>query len=145
MDEYQVGYGKPPRHTRFKKGRSGNPSGRPRKPEPAPIDIVAVLTEPIPVKIGGASREMETFEVWLRGLAKRALTDGNLRAALEFLKVCAKHRIIAPPPASPTGGVVRLPYAEWLEVVTKSLPGTASASDGACVPLVNSKGKSYGS
>ncbi len=27
--DYEVGYGKPPRHTRFKKGRSGNPRGRP--------------------------------------------------------------------------------------------------------------------
>ena len=28
--DYAVGYGKPPRHTRFQKGRSGNPHGRPR-------------------------------------------------------------------------------------------------------------------
>ena len=28
--DYAVGYGKPPKHTRFKKGRSGNPRGRPR-------------------------------------------------------------------------------------------------------------------
>ena len=27
--DYDVGYGKPPRHTRFKKGQSGNPRGRP--------------------------------------------------------------------------------------------------------------------
>jgi hypothetical protein len=27
--DYAVGYGKPPRHTRFQKGRSGNPRGRP--------------------------------------------------------------------------------------------------------------------
>ena len=27
---YQVGYGKPPVHTRFRKGQSGNPGGRPR-------------------------------------------------------------------------------------------------------------------
>jgi len=27
---YDVGYGKPPEATRFKKGRSGNPKGRPR-------------------------------------------------------------------------------------------------------------------
>src|SRR5690349_20202446 len=28
-DDYEVGYGKPPHHTRFKTGQSGNPRGRP--------------------------------------------------------------------------------------------------------------------
>jgi len=28
--DYEVGYGKPPHHTRFVKGQSGNPRGRPR-------------------------------------------------------------------------------------------------------------------
>ena len=28
--EYEVGYGKPPSQTRFRKGVSGNPGGRPR-------------------------------------------------------------------------------------------------------------------
>jgi hypothetical protein len=30
-DIYEVGYGKPPKNTRFKKGISGNPTGRPKK------------------------------------------------------------------------------------------------------------------
>jgi hypothetical protein len=29
---YEVGYRKPPRHTQFQKGQSGNPGGRPRRP-----------------------------------------------------------------------------------------------------------------
>jgi hypothetical protein len=30
-NSYEVGYGKPPKDTQFKKGSSGNPKGRPRK------------------------------------------------------------------------------------------------------------------
>ena len=30
-NDYDVGFGKPPKHTRYKKGTSGNPRGRPRK------------------------------------------------------------------------------------------------------------------
>lgn len=30
-DDNEVGYGKPPKKTRFKKGQSGNPNGRPKK------------------------------------------------------------------------------------------------------------------
>ncbi len=28
--DYEIGYGKPPKHTRFKKGQCGNPKGRPK-------------------------------------------------------------------------------------------------------------------
>ena len=30
-DEDKVGYGRPPKKNQFKKGQSGNPSGRPKK------------------------------------------------------------------------------------------------------------------
>jgi hypothetical protein len=33
-DDYEIGYRRPPRETRFKKGQSGNPKGR-RKKKPA--------------------------------------------------------------------------------------------------------------
>ena len=36
---YDVGYGKPPKQTRFAKGQSGNPRGRPRKPKPEPLRL----------------------------------------------------------------------------------------------------------
>ncbi len=32
-DDGKVGYGKPPKHTRFQAGQSGNPKGRPKKGE----------------------------------------------------------------------------------------------------------------
>ncbi|ANK81871.1 MAG: hypothetical protein TEF_14505 [Rhizobiales bacterium NRL2] len=38
-DDYEVGFGKPPRSTQFRKGQSGNPRGRPKKPKPRPIEL----------------------------------------------------------------------------------------------------------
>jgi hypothetical protein len=39
MTDYTVGRGKPPVASQFKPGQSGNPKGRPRKPQPAPVPI----------------------------------------------------------------------------------------------------------
>jgi hypothetical protein len=31
-DQHDIGYGKPPKHSQFPKGKSGNPGGRPKAP-----------------------------------------------------------------------------------------------------------------
>src|SRR5262249_22220412 len=38
---YEVGYRKPPRHTQFQKGQSGNPGGRPRRSPGRRLDDLA--------------------------------------------------------------------------------------------------------
>ena len=49
--DHDAGYGKPPRHSRFKKGQSGNPKGRPRGSRNFSTDVKATLEEPIRVTI----------------------------------------------------------------------------------------------
>jgi hypothetical protein len=54
--EYAANYRKPPLYTRFKKGQSDNPRGRPKKNLPALL--VAALNKLVFVTIGGERRKI---------------------------------------------------------------------------------------
>lgn len=47
---YRVGYAKPPPETRFRKGKSGNPAGRPKKSKNLRTAMREVLTKPVAVR-----------------------------------------------------------------------------------------------
>ena len=117
--DYEVGYSRPPKNRQFKKGRSGNPNGRPKSPDSGSIDIPALLDEPVKAKIGGQAREISPFEASVRQLAKRAC-GGDLRAIITFLKLCERYGVMTPPPPEHVGGVICVPYGydydEWLEI-----------------------------
>ncbi len=131
--DYDVGYGKPPKEHRFKKGSSGNPAGAPSKRKRRPIDVAAILNEPLAVKTSGVHRKMPAFEVGVRRLIERALKQGNLPAILEFIALCESFRLLVPPPVEHGGGVVVAPkgvdFQEWIESVTELVPDTSPDDD----------------
>ena len=53
--DYKVGYKKPPLHTRFRKGQSGNPRGRPRGSKNLSTLLTDALNEPVVVTEDGLS------------------------------------------------------------------------------------------
>ena len=124
-DDYAVGYRRPPKHTRFKKGQSGNRSGRPKSKGAEATDVAAILDEPVQARIGGKVRKMQAFEASLRQLAKRALA-GDIRAIIRFIKFCEQYGVVKPPPAVSGGGVIVAPKGvdlhEWLDSVTDVVP-----------------------
>src|SRR6516164_11142205 len=54
--DYEVGYRKPPRHTRFNKGQSGNPKGRPGGAKNLSTLLSEALNEPVIVAENGGRR-----------------------------------------------------------------------------------------
>ena len=56
--DYEVGYGKPPRHTRFKKGQSGNPRGRPSGSKNLATVLSEALNELVIVAENGGRRKI---------------------------------------------------------------------------------------
>lgn len=77
-DEYEVGYGKPPRHTQFEKGHSGNPKGRPKGSINLPMLIRKILDEKVFVS-GPRRQRMTKLEVGLTLLANN-VARGDLKA-----------------------------------------------------------------
>ncbi|MEQ1812093.1 MAG: DUF5681 domain-containing protein [Terricaulis sp.] len=74
---YEVGYGKPPKRTQFKKNESGNIHGRPSGATSTKKRIKRMLDHPTPVKIGDEIKTLSTFEVGLARLGEKARKGDN--------------------------------------------------------------------
>jgi Family of unknown function (DUF5681) len=74
-----VGYGTPPNSTRYRKGQSGNPKGRPRGRHNQP-PYEAVLGQMVTIKEDGLERRVTAAEAFLLQITKRGL-DGDGTAA----------------------------------------------------------------
>src|SRR6266576_7071787 len=74
----EVGYGKPPKHSQFKKGQSGNPRGRPRATENLRMLLGKVLDETITLTENGRHRKISLYETVVKQLVRRS-AQGDYR------------------------------------------------------------------
>jgi hypothetical protein len=99
MHDYDVGYGKPPKHTRFKKGVCPNPKGRgPRHELELSKILNDVLSASVEFRDRGKLRKASRIELLLKKYAASAL-KGDVLAAAALLKMRAhseKHGDIGP-------------------------------------------------
>jgi hypothetical protein len=89
--DYEVGYGRPPKATRFKPGQCGNPKGRKRKETIDDLRILTerILDEPIKVREGRGCRTMTRLE-WTFQAHKLNALRGNSKAIRTLLKLARK-------------------------------------------------------
>ncbi|MGE0257325.1 MAG: DUF5681 domain-containing protein [Alphaproteobacteria bacterium] len=94
---YAVGYGKPPPHTRFRKGVSGNPRGRPRRK----TDLASLLAEALDRRNASKKRQPRTQrEAIIAALVEKS-ADGDLRAVKLLFDLMRQIGLPPEPPASP--------------------------------------------
>src|ERR1700733_561393 len=98
-DNDETGYGKPPKHTRWKEGESGNPLRRyPRRAETTVELIDRLLLKPVEITVGEKSRKVTTLEAILFRLWQKEVL-GDTRALKirmkfqEFARQYSKPRI----------------------------------------------------
>src|SRR3954471_12458519 len=89
-----VGYGRPPTATRFRKGHSGNPRGRPRaRRRDIPYDLL--LGQMVTIREDGRERRVTAAEAFLLQLTKKGLQgdSASARASLAAIEAArASHR-----------------------------------------------------
>ena len=83
-DDYAVGYGKPPASTQFRKGQSGNRSGRPKGTNNLRTDLLEELREKVTLKEGERTKKVTKQRAIVKTLVAKVL-KGDPRTATTLI------------------------------------------------------------
>jgi len=83
--DYKVGYGKPPRHSKWKPGQSGNPKGKPKGRKNMRTILSDVLESMVTITENGKSRRVKFLQALAHQMAAKAL-NGSPRDQIAILK-----------------------------------------------------------
>jgi hypothetical protein len=126
----KVGPGNPPEHSRFRKGVSGNPNGRPRKERSLKNFVEAELDETVSLTENGRRVRLTKREVLAKKMVNDALT-GDRKAQQALMRLVGG----ASEPENPT---VAIDLAELAGFLAASFLRTRSPADddrAAAAPL----------
>jgi len=79
QEDRKVGYGRPPKATRFASGKSGNPSGRPRGSQSVASIFKTIMSQKVNIAESGRTRRITRMQLILLRLANDA-ARGDPRA-----------------------------------------------------------------
>lgn len=151
--DYEVGYAKPPTHTRFKSGQSGNPRGRAKGARDlktvAGEALKGEFLQTLTVVEGGKSRSLTKLGLMITTNVNKA-AKGDARALRELLAFAHRLGLLeGPPPAAAASEAARVFCAEEQAIVDRFLAreraagapagnaNPASSPDHSTAPLGN--------
>lgn len=85
--QYEVGYGKPPKDSQYRKGVSGNPKGRTKKNRELKATLKRVFSTPVTITIDGKKTSIDGTEAALLQL-RAMMSKGDLRAIKLYFDLC---------------------------------------------------------
>lgn len=92
--DYEVGYGKPPKHSQFKK-KNKHGKGRPRGSQNLKTYVQKALDAKVSVKLNGKAQNVSKLELGLHQLANKA-SGGDLKAINAAIALSERYRPIEP-------------------------------------------------
>lgn len=105
-----AGYKRPPRHSQFRPGQSGNPSGRPKNARNFQTELLDELREEIAIRENGRERRISKQRAVVKGLVAAAIT-GDMRAINVLASTCGRL------PGGQTSDVDEAPSDDDIDIV----------------------------
>lgn len=115
-----VGYGRPPIATRFQKGKSGNPKGRPKGRKSVGTIFREALFRKIDVREGERVRTITKIEAAIEVIMNKSLR-GDLRAFAKMMDIAAIFGFLELPPSERTSSEIEAGAASAIEIVEQRL------------------------
>ena len=128
---YRVGYRKPPKNTQFRKGRSGNPKGRPKGALNISTVLERTLREVVVINENGRRKQVTKMEAAVKQLVNQA-ASGDLAALrqLTALAASAEQRSVDAEAETPSlNEADQKVMAQLLKRLEKNTRGDGNASD----------------
>lgn len=98
LSKGEVGYCRPPAHSQFKPGHSGNPSGRPKRnaaPDELGLLLSAALQKEMQIQEGGRSRKTIKADVIVTQLVNQAVKGDRKAIEMVFKLMAGADRPVA--------------------------------------------------
>jgi hypothetical protein len=134
-DDKSVGYGRPPEHSQFKPGQSGNPKGRPPKSKNKKRILKEMLFETVTVTLGQRRTRLTCLEVMTRAAVNKAV-QGDARAyrnVQRWIDNCGLEQeeqpATATPRPKPKPSAMHLRYQELFKEALAKIEAAEEAGD----------------
>jgi Family of unknown function (DUF5681) len=131
----RVGYRRPPRHSRFQPGQSGNPRGRPRGVKSLSDIVRKIVGQKVTVTENGRVRRIPRLEAILLRAAGEA-SRGDARALRLLLQLTERYG-----ESAQTGAEHEMTGAEDLAILRRYLPDFDDPSPTGMVPETDTGAK----
>jgi hypothetical protein len=130
---YEVGKAKPPKHTQWKKGHSGNPSGKKKKEETLRDKLKSLLKEEIVLHQNGSPVAMQQDDAMLLAQVRKAINKGDTAAFKAIFEIAESKNTESAAPhnlkISTADIAVLETHADWVGIVEDAKSRKAADAD----------------